>query len=139
MSEPERAPVVGPRAAGRLIASRNFGPYFVGNAASASGTWFHSLAASIFVYRETGSGFLLGVLAFAQFIPLLVLAPWTGAAADRLDRRRLIVISQLVAVALAVTLAALAWLDLATPAAVIVFSAGLGVTSAVSAPAAQAL
>lgn len=139
MSEREQSPAVGPRAAARLIATRNFGPYFVGNALSASGGWFHNLAAAIFVYRETGSGFLLGVLAFAQFIPLLVLAPWTGPAADRFDRRLLIVVSQLAAVGLAGSLALLAWLDAASTALVIVFSLGLGVASAVSAPAAQAL
>jgi MFS family permease len=131
--------MVGPRAAARLIASRNFGPYFFGNAASASGTWFHSLAAAIFVYRETGSGFLLGVLAFAQFIPLLVLVPWTGSAADRFDRRKIVIVSQLCAAALGGALALLASLDAASPATVILFSLGLGVTSAFAAPAAQAL
>jgi hypothetical protein len=58
----------GPAAAVRLIASRNFGPYFVGNAASASGTWFQNLAASLLVYRQTHSPFLLGVLNFCNFI-----------------------------------------------------------------------
>ena len=56
-------PPVGPRAAARLIASREFGPYFFGNALSASGGWFQNLAAAILVYRLTGSELLLGVLA----------------------------------------------------------------------------
>lgn len=81
---------VGPREAARLIASRDFGPYFVGNALSASGTWFHTLAAGILIFRLTGSELLLGVLGFAQFIPVLLLAPWAGNAADRLDRPRLV-------------------------------------------------
>ena len=72
----------GPRAALRVLRSRNFAPYFVGNAASASGTWFQNLAASILVYRLTHSAFLLGVLNFCQFIPILVLSPWAGAMAD---------------------------------------------------------
>ena len=46
-------------------AHRNFGPYFVGNASSASGTWFQNLAASLLVYRLTHSAFLLGVLTSA--------------------------------------------------------------------------
>ena len=53
----------GPREALRVATQRNFGPYFVGNAFSASGTWFQNLAASLFVYRLTHSPFLLGVLA----------------------------------------------------------------------------
>ena len=74
----DEAPV-GPKAVGALIARRDFGPYFVGNALSASGTWFQNLAASLLVYRLTHSALLLGVLNFAQFIPILVLAPWAAA------------------------------------------------------------
>ena len=81
------APATGPGAALRLIGSRNFGPYFVGNAASASGTWFQNLASQLLIYRLTHSPFLLGVLNFCQFAPVLVLAPWTGGLADRKDPR----------------------------------------------------
>ena len=82
----------GPSAAWRVIRSRNFAPYFVGNAASASGTWFQNLAASILVFRLTHSPFLLGVLNFCQFVPVLVLSPWAGGLADRLDRRKLLLV-----------------------------------------------
>jgi hypothetical protein len=78
----------GPRAALGLIRSRRFGPYFFGNASSASGTWFQNLAAQLLVFRLTHSAFLLGVLNFANFIPVLVLAPWAGSGADQLERRR---------------------------------------------------
>ena len=57
---------VGPAAAWRVLRQRDFGPYFVGNASSASGTWFQNLAASLLVYRLTHSAFLLGVLNFAH-------------------------------------------------------------------------
>ncbi len=70
---------------------------------------------------------------------MLVLAPWTGVAADRLDKRRLLVATQLAAVALSAALAALAWAGLARAWTVIVFALGLGITSAFSAPASQAL
>ena len=130
---------VGPGAAWRVIRSRNFGPYFVGNAASASGTWFQNLAGSILVFRLTHSAFLLGVLAFCQFAPVLLLAPWAGSWADRHDRRKLILGSQLAAIAFSAGLAGLAWNGLATAWVVIGCSAALGVTSAISAPAQQAL
>jgi MFS family permease len=133
------SPATGPAAALRLIGHRNFGPYFIGNASSATGTWFQNLAASLFVYRHTHSPFLLGVLQFATFIPVLLLAPWAGSAADRFDRRRLVLWSQLCATALAALLAGLAWAGLAPVAVVITVSLGLGVVSAFSAPAAQAL
>src|SRR5436190_21928191 len=105
----EATPTVGPAAAWRVLRLRNFGPYFAGNAASASGTWFQNLAASILVWRLTHSAFLLGVLNFANFIPVLVLSPWAGAVADRMNRRTVVLATQLVAATLSVVLAALTW------------------------------
>src|SRR6266581_6780376 len=63
----------GPRAVWRIVRRRDFGPYFFGNALSASGTWFQNLAAALLIYRLTHSALLLGVLNFSQFIPILVL------------------------------------------------------------------
>ncbi len=129
----------GPGAALRLIGDRNFGPYFLGNAASASGTWFQNLAAALLVYRLTHSAFLLGVLSFSNFIPVLLLAPWSGSAADRFDRRWLLIGSQLFATASSGALAGLAWAGLARVWVVIVFALGLGVASAFTNPVAMAM
>jgi MFS family permease len=136
---PERPPSdVGPRVALRLIWSRRFGPYFFGNAASATGTWFQNLASALLVYRLTHSAFLLGVLNFCNFIPILVLAPWAGAAADRFDRRRVVVASQLASTVLAGALALVAWAGHADEWIVIGCALALGVASAFSAPASSA-
>ena len=125
----------GESSAWRILRSRNFGPYFVGNAASASGTWFQNLAASILVYRLTHSPFLLGVLNFCQFVPVLLLAPWAGTLADRVDRRKLVFATQLVSAALSAALAGLAWSGEATEWVVIGFAVALGLSLAVSQPA----
>ncbi len=122
-----------------MIRSRNFAPYFVGNATSASGTWFQNLAASILVFRLTHSPFLLGVLNFCQFVPVLVLSPWAGGLADRVDRRRLLLVTQVCATGLTAGLAALAWGGSADEWVVIGFSGALGVVSAISVPAQQSL
>jgi MFS family permease len=122
-----------------VIRSRSFGPYFFGNAASASGTWFQNLAASILVYRLTHSPFLLGVLNFCQFTPVLVLSPWAGGLADRVDRRKLLLCTQLVSTALSATLAALAWAGAADEWVVIAISGALGTATAAGVPAQQAL
>jgi MFS family permease len=111
----------------------------VGNAASASGTWFQNLAASILVFRLTHSPFLLGVLNFCQFVPVLVLSPWAGSIADRLDRKRLLLITQVAATVLGGTLAVLAFDGRASEWVVIGFSGALGVTSAFAVPSQQAL
>ncbi|MEN3341338.1 MAG: hypothetical protein V7644_742 [Actinomycetota bacterium] len=134
-----RQVATGPRAALRLIGTRNFGPYFLGNAASASGTWFQNLASGLLIFRLTHSAFLLGVLNFCNFVPVLLLAPWAGSAADRFDRRRLLLVTQVGSTALSAVLAALAWAGLAHVWVVIACAFGLGVASAYSAPASQAL
>jgi len=133
------ATTVGPAAVFALVRRRSFGPYFAGNALSASGTWFQNLAGALLVYRLTHSAFLLGVLNFCQFAPVLLLAPWAGSAADRRDRRRLLFVAQTSAAVLAVLLAALAWAGLARAWVVIVVALGLGVTTAASIPSQQAL
>jgi MFS family permease len=135
----EERPVAGPRAVWRLVRRRDFGPYFFGNALSASGTWFQNLAAALLIYRLTHSALLLGVLNFSQFIPILVLTPWAGSLADRVDRRRLLLVFQTLAIVLAAGLAGLAWLGLASTWVVIGDTLCLGVVSAFSAPAQQAL
>lgn len=130
---------VGPAAALALMRRRSFGPYFFGNALSASGTWFQNLAASLLIYRQTHSALLLGVLNFSQFIPILILAPWAGAASDRFNRRELLLVSQTIAIALSGGLGLLAALELAPPPVVIADAIALGIVSAFSAPAQQAL
>src|ERR1044071_1544646 len=89
----------------RLLRHRNFGPYFVGNLLSNCGTWFQNLAQALFIYRLTGSTFLVGVVQFALFVGTFVLAPWAGGAADRFDRRKLMVVSQLASAAITAVLA----------------------------------
>jgi MFS family permease len=139
VAEERAESVAGPRAVWRLVRRRDFGPYFLGNALSASGTWFQNLAAALLIYRLTHSALLLGVLNFSQFIPILILTPWAGALADRVDRKQLLFVAQTIAVALAAGLAALAWAGSASTWVVIADTLGLGVVSAFSAPAQQAL
>jgi MFS family permease len=132
-------PPTGLRAAWGVIRSRNFGPYFVGNAFSASGTWFQNLAASILIFQLTHSAFMLGVLNFCQFAPVLLLAPWSGGVADRFDRRKLLLVTQSAAAAVSASLAVVTWDGRATAWAVIAFSAALGVITAFSNPAQTAM
>jgi MFS family permease len=70
---------------------------------------------------------------------VLVLSPWAGSIADRFDRRRLLLATQLAAAVLGGTLAGLAFGGLATEWVVIGFTGGLGVTSAFATPAQLAL
>jgi MFS family permease len=70
---------------------------------------------------------------------VLVLSPWAGGLADRIDRRKLLLATQVASTMLSAVLAVVAWKGHATEWVVIAFSAGLGVMSALSVPAQQSL
>lgn len=122
-----------------VLRDRNVAPYLLGNLVSTSGTWFHTLAQAVLVYRLTESTLMLGVVFFAQFASVLLLAPWTGSVADRFERRRVIVTGQVAAALLSGGLTVAAATEHATTPVVIAFAVGLGVTSAFSTPAMMAL
>jgi MFS family permease len=79
------------------------------------------------------------VLAFSNFIPVLLLVPWTGSAADRFDRKKLLLATQIAAFALTGTLALLTWAGLARVWLMMLFAVGLGVATAFATPAAFSL
>jgi MFS family permease len=118
---------------------RNFWPYFVGNLLSNCGTWFQNIAQAILVYRLTGSTFLVGVVNFAQFVGVFVVTPWAGSFADRFDRRRLILVTQVCATVLSALMAVLQGAGLATTPVVIALVLLLGFTFAFAVPAIQAM
>src|SRR2546426_7304243 len=141
MQEPgERPDIAGTRrSAWRLLGDRNFAPYFAGNLLSNCGSWFQNIAQALLVYRLTRSTFLVGVVNFAQFGGVFLLAPWAGRAADRYDRRRLLVVTQLRAVAVSLTMAALTEADVATAPILILLALAMGLTLAFALPALPAL
>lgn len=81
-----------PRRAGNLHALRHrpLAAYLAGNMVSNCGTWIQNIALAVLVYRLTdGNTFWVGVVGFSQFAAHGLLAPWSGRAAERLDRRQL--------------------------------------------------
>ncbi len=94
-----------PRSALQLVRDRTLGTYLLGNFTSNTGNWFQNLAASIVVFRLTGSSTLVGVVAALQFGASLVLSPYAGSLADRFDRRRLLLTAQVLGAAAAGALA----------------------------------
>jgi MFS family permease len=118
---------------------RNFWPYFLGNLCSNCGTWFQNIAQAILIYRLTRSSFLVGVVNFAQFVGVFVLAPWAGSAAHRFDRRRLIIVTQILAASLTAGLAGLQGAGLATTPVIIGLVLAVGMTWAFAIPAIQAM
>jgi MFS family permease len=81
----------------RSLRERNFRLFFVGQVVSQVGTWVQSVALVWLVLTLTHSGVALGLTTALQFLPILVLGPWAGLAADRFDKRRLLIVAQALA------------------------------------------
>jgi MFS family permease len=88
---------VGLSRAWRALRHRNFRLFFGGQSISLIGTWMTRLATSWLVYRLTGSAFLLGIVGFAGQIPTFLLAPFAGVWVDRLNRRHVLMVTQILA------------------------------------------
>jgi MFS family permease len=96
-----------PSHAFRALRHRNFRLFFGGQTISLIGTWMTRIATSWLVYRLTKSAMLLGTVGFAGQIPTFLLAPFAGVWVDRLDRRRVLVWTQTLAMIQSFALAAL--------------------------------
>jgi MFS family permease len=95
------------------LRSRDFRLLWAGLAVSAVGTWIQLVALSWLVWELTLSPFYLGLVGFSRAAPVLLLSLVGGVLADRLDRRRLLLATQSVMMALAFLLAVLVALGLA--------------------------
>jgi len=93
----------------RSLRYRNFRLFFYGQLVSQVGNWLTLVAQTLFVLKLTDSGIALGVLAAAQFGPILLLGPWAGLVADRSDKRKLLLTVQTLAMAQSFAMAALAF------------------------------
>jgi len=122
----------------RALAGRDFRLYFVGQVVSLVGTWVQQVAMSWITYRVTGSAFMLGLIAFSGQVPTLILSPIGGMLADRMERRKILVITQVVAMAVAAWLAVVAYTDSFSPWVLVVASVLMGVTGGVEMPTRQA-
>lgn len=91
----------------RALRHRNYRLFFSGQGISVIGTWMQHTALGYLVYSLTGSKLLLGVAAFCAQIPVFCLAPLAGVIADRIDRRRLVIATQTLAMIQAAVLGAL--------------------------------
>lgn len=122
----------------RALRHRNFQLFFAGQLISLIGTWMQTVAQSWLVYRMTNSALLLGTVGFAGQIPVLFIAPIGGIVADRHNRQRVVVATQIASMVLAGILAALTLTHRVQVWHIMVLAAGLGVVNAFDIPARQA-
>jgi MFS family permease len=115
----------------------NFRIYLGGQAISLMGTWMQITAQGWVVWQISHSEAALGAVALLAGLPLFVLSPWTGVIADRIDRRRLLIGTQAVMMALAFTLAFLVQTQLVQLWHIYVLALLAGVATALDFPAQQ--
>lgn len=103
------------------------------------GTWVQAVTAAVLMYDLTGSTFMVGLLAFASFVPLFVLSVPGGILADRFGYRRVVVVAHLLSLLPATWLTVAAFRDAVTPTLLITTGAAFGVAYALAKPALSAI
>ena len=141
-NSPEDQEIAAPAAssyahAWRALRHRNFRLFFGGQSISLIGTWMTRIATSWLVYRLTKSPLLLGTVGFAGQIPTFLLAPIAGVIVDRIDRRKVLVWTQTLAMVQSLALAFLTLSHRITIAEVLALSAMQGIINAFDMPGRQ--
>ena len=123
----------------RAFQYRNFRLMWTGAFTSTSGYFVQEVAQSWLVYTLTNSPFLLGLTAFLNGAPILLLSLFGGVAADRMDRRKILAVSQYIQMLAAVILAVLLWLGVIEVWHIMAAALMNGLGQAFGGPAYQAL
>src|SRR5881396_412418 len=121
----------------RSLRHRNFRLFWTGQLVSLIGTWMQSVAQGWLMHWLTGSAFMLGLLGFVQFLPVLLFSLWAGVVADRMNKRKLLLITQSCALVQAAALATVVSLGVVRPWMVLALAFGFGVFNAFDLPARQ--
>ena len=122
----------------RALQHRNFRLFFAGQMISLIGTWMQQVAISWLVYRLTNSAVLLGIVGFAGQIPTFLIAPVAGVLVDRLNRHRMVVITQALSMLQAAILTVLIFVGVINIWYIILLTVFIGLVNAFDMPARQA-
>ncbi|MEM7339255.1 MAG: MFS transporter [Actinomycetota bacterium] len=117
----------------------NFRLFFIGQLTSQTGTWMQSVALIWVVLELTDSGVALGLVTAAQFLPVLVLGAWGGVLADRVDRHRFMITTQVIFTVIAAVVAGLMLAGQLTIWPIYLLSLAFGVVTAIDNPTRRTL
>ncbi len=120
------------------LSNPNYRKFFIGQTTSLIGTWMQSTAQSWLVLVLTHSATDIGLVVALQTLPVLVLGPYGGVVADRVDKRRLMVVLQSLMGAQAAVLAVFTLLHIVTYLDVCVLAVVLGLNNSFENPSRQA-
>ncbi|MBI5207320.1 MAG: MFS transporter [Candidatus Firestonebacteria bacterium] len=121
----------------RSLENRNYSLFFAGQSISLIGTWMTQIASSWLVYRLTNSALLLGIVGFASQFPTFLFASFAGVIADRWNRHRIMIITQLLSMIHSFILAFLVMSDIITIYQIILLNIFQGLVNAIDLPARQ--
>lgn len=122
-----------------LRTHRDFRIYFGGQAVSLIGSWMQGVAQAWLVYRLTDSELTLGAVSFAMNLPVLFLAPAAGWVADRYPRRNVVIVTHVLSMLQALSLAVLTLTGTVQVAHVFVLAVVFGIANAFEMPARHTL
>jgi MFS family permease len=122
----------------RALKYRNYRLFFGGQTLSLIGSWMETIAMSWLIYRLTGSSLLLGTVAFCSQIPAFIMSPFAGITADKLDRRKMLIVTQSLMAVEAFVLAGLTLSHVIQPWHIICTSIFVGIVNAYDMPTRQA-
>jgi MFS family permease len=117
---------------------RNYRIFFGGQAVSLVGTWMQQVAQAWLVLELTGDPIWLGIVAAAQFLPVMILGLFAGVAADALPKRETLIATQIVMMTLAIVLTVLTATGLVEVWMILLLAILLGCAAAVDMPVRQA-
>lgn len=117
---------------------RNFRLFWTGQLVSLVGTWMQMVARGWLVLELTHSPFWLGMVGFANSLPVLLLSLWAGAIADNVSKRRLVICTQVISMVMAFVLAILTFTKTVEVWHILAISLILGAAFAFDAPTRQA-
>jgi MFS family permease len=120
------------------LSVRNYRLFFIGQLISVTGTWMQTVAQSFLVLHLTDSGTVLGLTTAARFGPMFLFGPWGGVIADRLDKRRVLYVTQSLSGLLALALGLLVATHVIVIWMVYVLAVLLGFVNVFDNPARQA-
>jgi len=120
------------------LSHRNFRFFFFGQGISLIGTWMQSVALGWLVLDLTNSAFAVGLNSALRSFGVLAFTLYAGVIVDRVDKRRLIVLTQVLQMVEALALAVLVWTHTIATWQVMVLAVGFGIVNAFDIPARQA-
>ncbi len=120
------------------LSNRNYRKFFFGQTTSLIGTWMQTTAQSWLVYTLTHSATDIGFVVALQTLPMLLLGPYGGVIADRVDKRRLMIVLQSMMGLQAAALAVLSITHVVTYLDVCILAVVLGLNNSFENPSRQA-